>query len=151
MVEEFIHPCSFFRSETGSFLIAFWIVNINFLMSNIIITAQNHLRIFFLYLIEIRKKFIQPGVLKCLSFFTRRARRKIGIDQMHIAKIQLQNSSLIIAYFMSRTILNIVWFYFGKYSYTTVSFFLSAKPIVEVTQFVKRFVIYIFLSCFGLL
>src|SRR6266496_6662692 len=66
---------------------------------------------------------------------------------MHIAEIKLQYSSFIITHFMSRTILNIIRFYFCKDGNSAVSFFLCAEPIVEVTQFMERFVIYIFLSC----
>src|SRR5438034_1342540 len=67
---------------------------------------------------------------------------------MHITKIQLQYSSFIITYSVSCTILNIIWFYFTKYRYATITFFLSTEPIIEIAHVMKRFMIHIFSLCF---
>src|SRR4030095_14446646 len=45
-IKEFIHPCSFFRKKTRRFFISFWIVNIDLLVSNIIITTKNKIGMF---------------------------------------------------------------------------------------------------------
>ncbi len=79
-------------------------------------------------------KFIQPFVFKVLPEITTCARREICIDQTDISKIQLHDSSFVIAGWYTAADTNIVRFYFGKYGNPAVSFFLCTEPMVLKAQ-----------------
>src|SRR5688572_25575353 len=118
-------------------------MNIYFLVCNVIVSAYNQFGVFLFQVVQVRIKLVQPYIFKTLPFITTGTGRKIGIDQPYITKIELNNTAFIITYFMSRSIFYMVRFYFSKYSYTTVSFFLSAEPIVFVAEIIKEFMIHI--------
>src|SRR3954471_16243761 len=83
--EEFIHPASFFRQKTRGFFIAFWIMNIDFFMRDIVISANNQFRNSLTQLIKITFKFLQPFVFEFLSRITCCSAWKISIDKTYIS------------------------------------------------------------------
>src|SRR6476659_9178856 len=115
-------------------------MNIYFLVRDVVIAAKDQFRIFLFELIQVSMKFIEPFVLESLALIPGGAGWEIGIDQSHIAEIQLDNPAFAITQFVTMAVFNMIGFDSGKYGYAAVSFFLCRKPVVVVTHLKKLFV-----------
>jgi hypothetical protein len=130
--EELVHPASLLGQESGRVLIAFGIVNVNFLVRYIVISAQDKFGMLGFQLFQILHEFREPLVLELLSLVARGARGEIGVDQPNSTEVQLHNTAFIVAHLMSGPVLYMIGFYFGKNGHPAVSFFLCREPIVLV-------------------
>ena len=64
--QELIHPCSFLGQEASGILVAFGIMDIYFLMRDIVVAAEDDLRIRFTECVEIGIQFIEPHIFERL-------------------------------------------------------------------------------------
>src|ERR1700712_1475855 len=96
-------------------------------------------------------QFAEPNIFKSLPFIAAGAGWKVSIDQTNIAKICLYDTAFKIAGGQAVAKRNIVWLYFRKDSHTAIAFFLSAKPMMVVAQFIELLEVYIVFSGLGFL
>lgn len=126
-------------------------MDVNLRVGDVIVSAEDDLRVFFFQFTEIGIKFIQPPVFEILPLGPRCAGRKIGIDQPGVLKIQLDDPPFIIARLMPVAVFNMIGLDFRKYRHAAVPFFLRAVPVIMVPEIPDGCMIDIIFSRFGFL
>ncbi len=113
-------------------------MNVNSLMTNIIIARYHEFFPGFLKCVNVFLKIIQETILKILSLFSRRSRREIRTHYRNIAVITANEPAFGIIRFHPGSIFNMIRFLFRKYSHPAVSLFFRRKPIMFVSQFLEN-------------
>ena len=94
--KETSHPFPFFGQEAAVRGIPDRIMNINRLMTDIIVTAKDKVRTSLAQLCHIFLKVFQPHHFKCLPFVSARSRRMINTDYGQVAKIRTDKTPFIV-------------------------------------------------------
>lgn len=142
-LQEFIHPGTLFRQETTALFVADRIMDIDGLMANVIIAADDKFGSLFLQFGKVIVKFIQPLELVTLPLLPAAAAWEVAVEQSDGAKIGPQHAPFCIALHDPVSVIDRIGRYFGEDGHAAVAFFFGREPVAFVAQSIDGSQVYV--------
>lgn len=144
-------PGTLLGQEAGIRLIAYRIVNVNFIVRDVVITNDDQLRTLLHQLVYPVVKFIQKFHFECLPHIARRAGREVAIEHRPVAKIRAENAPFGVVFCNAATLDHLVRFLAREGRYAAVALLFRRVGKGFVTQFRKQIGINLLRLRFGFL
>lgn len=150
VIHKSVDPRPLFGQKAGNVFVPHGVVNIDGLVTDIVVATDDQSGMFFSELIDIGLKIVHKLEL-VIEAVEIGSRGEIKADDGNLMEIGTHDPAFEVYVRDSGALLYVEGFSFGENGNSTISFFLGRVPVVFIAQLFKNGSIYLFFQSFGFL